>query len=47
VGLDIHIHDTYFAVGHIPMAVAIFVLGLAVLFGAWKLLKFVWLMLAS
>ena len=47
MGIDIHIHDYYFVVGSVPSAVAIIVVTLAALFGAWKLAKFLWLMLAG
>jgi hypothetical protein len=47
MGFDIHLHDHYIAVGHVPVAVVLTVLVLAALFGAWKLAKFIWLMLAG
>jgi heme/copper-type cytochrome/quinol oxidase subunit 1 len=47
VGIDVHIHDYYFVVGHVPLAVAILVLTLGTVLGAWKLAKFLWLMLAG
>jgi hypothetical protein len=47
VGIDIHIHDYYFVVGHVPTAIAVLVVALLVLFGAWKLATFLWAMLAG
>jgi hypothetical protein len=39
--------ESHFIVGRIPSAVAISVLTIAVILGAWKLAKFFWLMLAG
>ena len=47
VGIDIHIHDYYLAVGNIPTLLAAVVVAVAILFGAWKLAKFLWLMVTG
>jgi len=46
MGIDIHIHDQYFAVGHVSTWVVVLIAALLVSFGAWKLAKFLWAMLA-
>ena len=47
MGIDIHIHDQYFVVASIPTALAFVVAALLVVFGAWKLAKAFWLMMAG
>jgi len=47
LGIDVHIHDHYFVVASIPAALAIVVAALIVVFGAWKLAKVLWLMMAG
>jgi hypothetical protein len=47
LGIDVHFHDYYIVVGHLPLAVGMIVLSLAAFLGAWKLTKYLWLMLAG
>ena len=46
MGIDIHVHDHYFVVTHVHSAIAVLVIAL-ILFGSAKLIKFLWMMLAS
>ena len=46
MGIDFHIQNYYISF-HVPPAVVIIVLTIAVLLGAWKVAKYLWLMLAG
>ena len=39
MGIDIHIHDTYFTLGHVPISIAVVVV--AVLAVVWGVVKVV------
>jgi hypothetical protein len=39
MGIDIHIHDTYWAVGHVPIWIAALVVSVLVVWGAQKLAR--------
>ena len=45
MGIDIHIHDSYFVVGHLPLWVVVALLVAVMLLGVWKLAQFLWTML--
>jgi hypothetical protein len=47
MGIDIHFHDTYIAVGHLPAAIAVLIVVLLTSIGALKLAKLLRAMLGS
>jgi hypothetical protein len=45
LGIDIHIHDTYVVEAHLPLAIAILIVALLIVWGGVKLTKFILAML--